>query len=139
MASDIKQKTALVTGAARGIGKGFAQALAEFGAAVAVADLNASGARATSEELRSSFGVRSLAIELDVTDFLAPGANEISAVVVGTLKNTLGPHHNNPPLGRAWPNMFQQGASGGRPGGAAYHVVPYGLFGDLRLVRRAPK
>ncbi len=77
--------------------------------------------------------------ELDVTDLLVPGANEISAVVIGTLKNTLGPHHNNPPLGRAWPGNFQKGAAGGRPAGSAYSLVAYGLFGDLRLVRQTPK
>lgn len=77
--------------------------------------------------------------ELDVTDLLVPGANEISAVVIGTLKNTLGPHHNDPPLGRAWPGNFQKGAAGGRPAGSAYSLVAYGLFGDLRLVRQTPK
>lgn len=77
--------------------------------------------------------------EIDVTGLLVPGANEVTAVVIGTLKNTLGPHHNDPLLGRAWPGQFQKGAAGGRPGGSAYHVVPYGLFGDVRLIRRTPK
>ncbi len=77
--------------------------------------------------------------ELDISGFVAPGANEVVAIVVGTLKNTLGPHHNNPPLGTAWPSSFQKGASGGRPAGSAYSLVAYGLFGDLRVVRRVPK
>jgi hypothetical protein len=72
---------------------------------------------------------------LDVTNFLAPGTNAIAVVVYGTLKNTLGPFHNNPALGRAWPGSFQQGAKGGRPPGSAYSVVGYGLFGDFKLIR----
>ena len=37
-------------------------------------------------------------------------------------------------LGRAWPGSFQQGAKGGRPAGAKYSVVGYGLYEDFRLV-----
>ena len=59
-------RTALVTGAARGIGAAFAAALAEAGADVAIVDINGPGARATVEEIRR-LGVRSLAIEADVT------------------------------------------------------------------------
>ncbi len=72
--------------------------------------------------------------ELDVTPMIVPGLNEIGVRVFGTLKNTLGPHHNNPPLGRAWPGSFQRGAEGGMPPGRAYSVVPYGLFTGFRLV-----
>ncbi len=74
--------------------------------------------------------------ELDVTEALAAGPNEISVVVTGTLKNTLGPFHNQPPLGRAWPGSFQQGAKGGRPPGSEYSVVDYGLFEDFKLLRK---
>ena len=55
-------------------------------------------------------------------------------VVIGTLKNTLGPFHNEPALGRAWPGNFQAGAKGGRPAGAKYATVGYGLFEDFKLV-----
>jgi hypothetical protein len=71
--------------------------------------------------------------ELDVSKYLKPGVNQVSVVVYGTLKNTLGPHHNNPPLGRAWPGSFQQGAKDGRPPGSEYSVVGYGLFEDFTL------
>lgn len=77
--------------------------------------------------------------ELDVTNALKAGENEVVVAVYGTLKNTLGPFHNGPPLGRAWPGSFQQGAKGGRPPGAEYGVVDYGLFEDFRLERRTGK
>ena len=77
--------------------------------------------------------------ELDITDYLSTGANKVSVIVFGTLKNTLGPHHNNPPLGRAWPGMFQKGAEGGYPAGSKYSVVGYGLFDDFKILARSRK
>jgi alpha-L-rhamnosidase len=74
--------------------------------------------------------------EVDLTGALVPGTNEVSVVVYGTLRNTLGPFHNDPPLGRAWPGSFQQGAKGGRPPGAEYSSVDYGLFQDFLIERR---
>jgi hypothetical protein len=71
--------------------------------------------------------------EIDLTGALAAGPNEVSVVVYGTLRNTLGPFHNDPPLGRAWPGSFQQGAKGGPPPGSGYSSVGYGLFEDVRL------
>jgi hypothetical protein len=75
--------------------------------------------------------------ELDITDFIAAGENTVSVTVLGTLKNTLGPHHNNPPLGMAWPGMFQKGPEGGYPPGSAYSVVGYGLFEDFKLLSKS--
>ncbi|MBU0618201.1 MAG: hypothetical protein KKI02_10825, partial [Planctomycetes bacterium] len=66
--------------------------------------------------------------ECDVTPLIRSGANEIEVVVIGTLKNTLGPHHGNPPLGRAWPGMFEQAPETGPPPGGDYATVGYGLF-----------
>jgi len=74
--------------------------------------------------------------ELDITDFISAGQNTVSVTVFGTLKNTLGPHHNNPPLGTAWPGMFQKGPQGGYPPGSAYGIVGYGLFQDFKLLSR---
>ncbi len=45
--SSLEGKTALVTGAARGIGEGIARALARAGADVALADLGGAGAPGT--------------------------------------------------------------------------------------------
>ncbi len=66
--------------------------------------------------------------ECDVTKLIKRGDNDIEVTVIGTLKNTLGPHHGNPGLGSAWPGMFQRGPNPGPPPGEAYSTVGYGLF-----------
>ena len=75
---------------------------------------------------------------LDVTKLLRPGTNDIEVTVVGTLKNTLGPHHGNPGLGSAWPGMFQNAPNPGPPPGASYSTVGYGLFEPFALVQAVP-
>ena len=62
----LKDKTAVVTGAASGIGKEIARTFAEAGACVVIADLNFTAARAAAEELDSS-GERVIAVAMDVT------------------------------------------------------------------------
>jgi 3-hydroxybutyrate dehydrogenase len=59
-------KTAVVTGAASGIGKSIAQTLAAEGAAVAIADLNPAGASAVAKEIQAAGG-KALGIAMDVT------------------------------------------------------------------------
>lgn len=71
--------------------------------------------------------------ECDVTSAIQPGENVVEVTVVGTLKNTLGPHHGNPPLGIASPNMFYQGPEDGPPTGSQYSTVGYGLFKPFAL------
>ncbi|MDH4271959.1 MAG: glycosyl hydrolase, partial [Candidatus Aminicenantes bacterium] len=85
---------------------------------------------------KSAGFIVSAPFELDVTDFLSAGQNTVTVIIFGTLKNTLGPHHNNPALGTAWPGMFQKGAEGGHPPGSAYSVVGYGLFEDYKVLSK---
>ncbi len=76
--------------------------------------------------------------ECNVSPFIKNGTNTIDVVVIGTLKNTLGPHHNNPPLGSAWPGMFQQAPPKGPPPGLNYSTVSYGIFElfSLKQIRK---
>ena len=71
--------------------------------------------------------------QLDVTDAIGYDRNTIEVTVVGTLKNTLGPHHIGPTAGAAWPHMFQQGPETGPPPGEKYDTLPYGLFEPFTL------
>ena len=57
-------KSALITGAARGIGRGFAEAYVAEGATVAIADINLDAARQAADEL----GAKAYAVQLDVCD-----------------------------------------------------------------------
>ena len=41
--------------------------------------------------------------QCDVTKYIQPGENTIEVCVIGTLKNTLGPHHAGTGSGSAWP------------------------------------
>jgi 3-oxoacyl-[acyl-carrier protein] reductase len=63
----LKSKTALVTGAAQGIGKAIALRLAREGAVVAACDMNLPLAEATVQEIRDS-GAKAKAFLLNVTD-----------------------------------------------------------------------
>ncbi len=57
-------KSALITGAARGIGRAFAEAYVREGAAVAIGDINIERARETA----AAIGPSAYAVDLDVTD-----------------------------------------------------------------------
>jgi len=75
-------QTALVTGAARGIGKAIALALAREGADVAIADLDGDGAKATAAEIEG-LGRRAFAAVCDVGDHAA--VQRLVADTVATL------------------------------------------------------
>jgi hypothetical protein len=66
--------------------------------------------------------------ECEVSKWVKNGQNTVEVTAIGTLKNTLGPHHGNPVLGAAWPNRFQVGPNPGPPPGTNYSTVAYGLF-----------
>jgi 3-hydroxybutyrate dehydrogenase len=73
----LKDKIAIVTGAASGIGKEIAATFAREGARVAIADLNAKGADAVADEIKSNGG-QAMGVAMDVTSE--------SAVEAGTAK-----------------------------------------------------
>ncbi|OBK35310.1 hypothetical protein A5658_07725 [Mycobacterium sp. 1245111.1] len=66
-AGRLRGRVALVTGAAQGVGRGIALAIAAEGADIAVLDLNADAAAATAGECQAR-GVRAIAVSADVGD-----------------------------------------------------------------------
>jgi 3-oxoacyl-[acyl-carrier protein] reductase len=79
-------KVAIVTGAARGIGRGIAEAYAREGAAVAVADRDEAGAKALAADIGASGG-RAAAVKVDVAK-----PDEVERMVART-KEELGGLH----------------------------------------------
>ena len=73
MGSPIEGKVAVVTGAASGIGKEIAHALARAGAKIAIADLNLAGAQAVADEIILAGGT-AVGVAMDVTDEAAVNA-----------------------------------------------------------------
>jgi len=63
----LEGRTVFVTGAARGMGRGIAQAVAEAGAAVALGDVDLAAVEETARLVEAAGG-RALALALDVTD-----------------------------------------------------------------------
>jgi 3-oxoacyl-[acyl-carrier protein] reductase len=64
---DLKGKNAVVTGAARGIGKAIALHLAESGCNVMVSDIDETGAQAVADKIKE-LGVNAVAIKSDVSN-----------------------------------------------------------------------
>jgi len=63
-----------------------------------------------------------------VTEHIRPGINKINVLVIGTLKNTLGPHHAGEVRGFASPHIFEKAPAAGPPPGEKYDTIGYGLF-----------
>lgn len=75
----LDDRVAVVTGAGQGIGRAYAHALGEAGAAVAVADLSAQTANAVAEELKAK-GIDAIAVQVDVTK-----ADQVQAMIASVL------------------------------------------------------
>ncbi len=78
---DLEGKTAIVTGGARGIGKALCRGLAEVGAKVVVADVNAKASEELVTQLRNEFGAEHIYKVTDVTSRAS-----VEAMVESTLE-----------------------------------------------------
>jgi hypothetical protein len=68
----------------------------------------------------------------DITGLIKPGINKIDVIVIGSLKNLLGPHHNNPKPGFVSPWTWRN--VNFYPSGKEYQMLDYGLFEDFTLL-----
>ncbi|MBW7857033.1 MAG: 3-oxoacyl-[acyl-carrier-protein] reductase [Leptonema sp. (in: Bacteria)] len=64
---ELKGKSAIVTGSARGIGKSIAEKLASLGASVVINDVSEEAAKTTAAEIASKYGVETLANNNDIS------------------------------------------------------------------------
>jgi len=81
MLISLKDRVAIVTGGASGIGRGIALGLARAGANVAIADINAEAAARVVAEIQAAGGPRALAIKTDVAS-----AVSVDAMVAETVR-----------------------------------------------------
>ena len=72
----LNNKSAIVTGAAQGLGAALAERLAKEGANVLLLDINGDGAEAEARKITDSFGVKALGRRADITN-----EKEVSAAV----------------------------------------------------------
>ena len=95
----LKDKVAIVTGAASGFGEGIARRYAAEGAKVAVADINGAGAK----QVAASIGANAVAVSCDVTqradiDGLVKATREAFGGRIDIVVNNAGWTHRNQPL-----------------------------------------
>lgn len=82
MKFNLSGKTAIITGAASGIGRAIAEAYARAGAGVAIADLNEAGAEVVAKAINAAGG-KAMGVFMDVTDEIS--VNTATDSVVGAL------------------------------------------------------
>jgi hypothetical protein len=68
----------------------------------------------------------------DISRFIQKGQNRIEIKVIGSLKNLLGPHHNNQSKGLVTPWSWRYVKN--YPSGNDYQMIDYGMFGDFDLL-----
>jgi NAD(P)-dependent dehydrogenase (short-subunit alcohol dehydrogenase family) len=76
----LDKKVAIVTGGAKGMGRGIALTFAKEGANVVVCDLDIAGAKSVADEIKA-LGRKALAIETDITK-----SAQVNEMVAGTIK-----------------------------------------------------
>jgi hypothetical protein len=69
----------------------------------------------------------------DVTEFIKSGKNIIEVKALGSLKNLLGPHFNNPAPGFVSPWLWRNVKN--YPAGKEYQLMDYGLMEEFSLLK----
>lgn len=69
---------------------------------------------------------------LDISNLIEAGENTVEVKIVGSNKNLLGPHHNNPVSGITSPKNFRNITK--YPAGKEYQQFDYGLITDFRVM-----
>ena len=69
----------------------------------------------------------------DVSGLIKPGINKIEVKVIGSLKNLLGPHHNEPTPGFVTPGSWRGVKR--YPSGREYQMMEYGLMEEFELLQ----
>jgi hypothetical protein len=67
------------------------------------------------------------------TTELNPGENNIDIIVIGSLRNTLGPHHGLVPKGVGGRPAYFINAPEIQPEGNSYSMIDYGLMEDFKV------
>lgn len=73
--------------------------------------------------------------EIDVTNLISEGSNNIKVVITGSLKNTLGFHHKDLTGWIDGPFSWNQ-APDHQPPGENYRFMKYGLKGKIKLIKQ---
>ena len=81
----LSQKTAIITGAARGIGKSIAMKFAQEGCALHLVDVNLEGVQKLAAQLAKDFSIKTYASQADISK-----QSDVAKMVEGTLKNLPG-------------------------------------------------
>jgi len=118
MRTELTGSTALITGAGRGLGRAIALHLADMGAAVVAADLDAETAKATAVAVED-LGLPAMAVEMDVSDdaSVTAGVDRVEREMGGfeILVNNAGVDHTVPVTGmttEAWQQVIGVNLSG---------------------------
>lgn len=69
----------------------------------------------------------------DISEHLKEDDNLVEVIIVGSLKNTLGPFHNNPEPGMVGPFHFRNVKK--YPSGNSYQLFNYGLMEDFEIIK----
>ncbi|MBS0031585.1 glycosyl hydrolase [Chitinophaga sp. 22321] len=74
---------------------------------------------------------------LNISSYMREGDNTVEVMISGSLKNTLGPHHNQPRPGLVSPWHFLNVKR--HPAGNAYDTYDYGMMSDFDVEQLAGK